>query len=176
MIDGSTDQLLIHCSARAFQEMLSWSAQYFDYLDELATNVSKPHFRIPVFNPSSTAGARAVVVDMPEPALLRTFSTLEVEHRMTCADSPRMDESCPAWDHNIALGVVCAATPQEARTSAERVMCGERCVRCTAYPPQGKHGWLSLTAMSRTTSLPRHGALLRPGPLRHSVAGKLLFV
>jgi hypothetical protein len=41
-----------------------------------------------------------------------------------CGDYPRMDESCPAWDHNIALGVVCAATPAEAEAAAAAELAG----------------------------------------------------
>lgn len=50
------------------------------------------------------------MVTLPPASLLNQFGTMEIEHRLTCSDSPRMDESCPAWDHNIALGVVCAPT------------------------------------------------------------------
>ena len=51
---------------------------------------------------------------MPDPSLLAMFSALHVEHTLSCGDGPRMDESCPAWDHNLALGVVCAPSPAEA--------------------------------------------------------------
>lgn len=90
--------------------MLSWAAQYLDYTAALRSNLSKPHFRVPLFDQSFGG---SVTVQMPPARVLRAFSSLEVEHRLTCADSPRMDESCPAWDHNIALGVVCAENSAE---------------------------------------------------------------
>eukprot|EP01052_Picozoa_sp_SAG31_P036819 SAG31_NODE_4650_length_3068_cov_2.827888_2_plen_488_part_00 len=92
-------------------EMLAWSAQYFDYLAALEKNLTKPHFRVPVFD---QAFGGTAVVNMPPASVLRGFSRMEVEHRLSCADGPRMDEVCPAWDHNIALGVVCAPTAEQA--------------------------------------------------------------
>lgn len=96
-------------------EMLAWSAQYLDYKAELEANISKPHFSVPLFE---RAFGGAVAIEMPDAAVLRSFSRMEIDHELTCADSPRMDESCPVWDHNIALGVVCAATPEEASRAA----------------------------------------------------------
>lgn len=93
-------------------EMLAWSAQYFDYLQELETNLTKPHYSVPVFD---HAFGGTAVVTLPPASFLNQFSTMYIDHRLTCADSPRMDESCPAWDHNIALGVVCAPSAAEAK-------------------------------------------------------------
>jgi hypothetical protein len=113
-------------------EMLSWSGQYLDNRAELALNVSKPHYSVPLL---VSPGQHSAAVEMPDAAILRTFSTMEVEHTLTCADSPRMDESCPAWDHNIALGVVCAATPEEAqkittsRIATSRIATSRRSIR-----------------------------------------------
>ena len=92
-------------------EMLAWSAQYFNYLEDLAANVTKPHYSVPIFDREFGG---TVVVTLPPASFLNQFGTMEIEHRLTCADSPRMDESCPAWDHNIALGVVCAPNEAEA--------------------------------------------------------------
>ena len=95
-------------------EMLSWAAEYLDYKAELAANLSKPAFVVPVFD-RKFAGATATV-QMPPAALLDSFSTLEVDMRLSCAGN--MDETCPVWDHTVALGVVCAATADEAAAIA----------------------------------------------------------
>eukprot|EP01043_Picozoa_sp_COSAG02_P046563 COSAG02_NODE_4367_length_5445_cov_2.017770_3_plen_610_part_00 len=97
-------------------EMLAWSAQYLDYLQELDANLTKPHYSVPIFD---HAFGGAAVITLPPASFLEQFGTMEIDHRLTCADSPRMDESCPAWDHNIALGVLCAPTAAEAARLAD---------------------------------------------------------
>lgn len=97
-------------------EMLAWSAQYFDYLTRLRARLIRPHFSVPI---RGWKGGRANV-SIPPADLLRLFSTMEVENVLTCSDSEgRMDQSCPAWDHNIALGVACGASHQEAHAAIE---------------------------------------------------------
>lgn len=45
---------------------------------------------------------------------------MEIENKLTCSDAQgRMDQSCPAWDHNVALGVACATTHDEAAAALE---------------------------------------------------------
>ena len=83
----------------------------FDYRAELAANISKPHYSIPLTGWSHNMAN----ITLPDAAVLRMFSTMEVENALTCDDSEgRMDQSCPVWDHNIALGVVCATNHDDA--------------------------------------------------------------
>ena len=135
-------------------QMLSWAAQYLDYLSELTANMSKPHFSIPLFD---RAQGGSTTVTIPPPTLLRAFSTMEVEHRLECQDNPRMDESCPAWDHNIALGVACAATPAQAHRLAE-VRFGQQTPttqQTESVPPS--------TALNNATAESETPALAEPG-------------
>ena len=98
-------------------EMLSWSAQYFDYLTELRRRLQQPHYSIPI---GGWTNNRANVT-LPPASLLNAFSTLEVENVLTCHGTlGRMDQSCPAWDHNIALGVACGASHEESHAALER--------------------------------------------------------
>jgi len=76
-------------------------------------NISKPHFSVPI--PALAWHKNVANITLPDAAVLRSFSKMEVENTLTCRDAEgRMDQSCPAWDHNIALGVACAPTHEEA--------------------------------------------------------------
>ena len=85
--------------------------RYLDYKTSLAANISKPHFSIPIVGWKNNRAN----LTLPDASVLRAFSTFEIENELSCDDSEgRMDQSCPAWDHNIALGVACAPTHEEA--------------------------------------------------------------
>ena len=85
-------------------EMLSWSAQYLDFLTALRVKRSQPHYSIPLVG--WTGGE--LNITLPPVSVLRSFSTLEIENELSCSDTEGvMDQSCPEWDHNIYLAVAC---------------------------------------------------------------------
>jgi hypothetical protein len=49
-IDGSGRLQELGWEKYSTLEMLAWSAQYFDYLQELEANVTKPHYSVPIFD------------------------------------------------------------------------------------------------------------------------------
>ena len=116
-------------------QSLAWAAQYLDYLTGLKANLSKAHFSIPI---TGWHGNRANI-SLPPARLLRTFSSMEIENALSCSDAQgRMDQSCPTWDHNVALGVACAATFGEAVEALDGQLASQpRRVRTQDAMPDG---------------------------------------
>ena len=106
-------------------EMLSWAAQYLDYKAELAANLSKPAYLLPIFD-RQFEGA-TTTIELPAVRLLEQFSDMHIDMALTCEGN--MDETCPAWDHNIALGVVCAPSGAEAASRASDAHDGQQQLR-----------------------------------------------
>ena len=98
-------------------EMLAWSAQYLDYKQELEHSTAKPAYIVPIFD-RAYVGAAVTIATMPSATMISSFSTMEIDMELTCAGNK--DEDCPVWDHNIALGVVCAATWEDAAALGAR--------------------------------------------------------
>jgi len=79
-------------------------------------------------------GATATI-EMPPVALLTHFSDMHIDMQLTCEGN--MDEQCPAWDHNIALGVVCAPTAAEATARAVAAQAAARQARQQLQDQEG---------------------------------------
>jgi hypothetical protein len=79
-------------------------------------------------------GATATI-EMPPVALLTHFSDMHIDMQLTCEGN--MDEQCPAWDHNIALGVVCAPTAVEATARAVAAQAAARQARQQLQDQEG---------------------------------------
>ena len=67
-----------------------------------------------------------MTVEMPAVSLLNSFAHMDIDMALTCKGN--MDQDCPVWDHNIALGVVCAETAAEATVTSRAIR------RCLWFP------------------------------------------
>ena len=101
------DGILIEIGARLNPSfmMLGWFAQSLEYKAELAANLSRPALVVPIMK--TVGEQRTVSVQLPSATLLKSFSSMTLDARLTCVGSNDLD--CDMWDHILSVVVDCGS-------------------------------------------------------------------
>ncbi|EDQ87266.1 uncharacterized protein MONBRDRAFT_27478 [Monosiga brevicollis MX1] len=129
--------------------LLGWQAEFLDYQQRLAQNLSRPALEVPIFTPAIGEQASATVVI---PVQASNASLIWLEARMSCQGS--FDLDCDMWDHVHTVSVTCDGKPSTSGVGEQDVQASEIGRWVTPYRRRVGH-WL--------TDVTTYGAQLRPG-------------
>mmetsp|Transcript_7449 Transcript_7449/g.10574 ORF Transcript_7449/g.10574 Transcript_7449/m.10574 type:complete len:135 (-) Transcript_7449:162-566(-) len=95
--------------------LASWAAQYEVYLQRLSKRLFEGSFVVPLFQ-NRIMSSESEVVSLP-PQLLKTYRSMSIETRISCAGAT--DSDCSGWDHCVTLSFRCAAAGKRNRGASQ---------------------------------------------------------